>query len=235
MATPKQTAAAENAAKHSTGPKSPEGRTAVSFNRITHGLCSKKIILPGEDPEAFHKLLADFMSDLKPVDIIERTMVQQMAESYWRLNRARGIESSTFEIEARMERAYLRKLGKDPDLCGPDELYSLVIRNAGKQFELLRRYEGSIERSYYKAIKEFQAYRSARLKRNQPVTETKRFESQNEFRPAHFPGESPKPQTNPTPAAAQNPHHTPAASQPAENDTSCNGKRRKPSSVARHL
>ncbi len=192
MASEKQIAAAHNAAQHSTGPKSSEGKEAISYNRITHGLCSKKVILPGEDPAAFHALLDGFMADLKPVDLIERTMVQQIAESYWRLDRARGIETGTFEIEARNMRAQLRKEGKDVDLCGPDELYSLVIRNKGPQFELLRRYEGSIERAYYRAINEFHAYRAQRLKQQpQPPADPKRFVSQYQFRPAHFPGERP--------------------------------------------
>jgi hypothetical protein len=192
MATEKQTAAAHNAAQHSTGPTSPAGKEAVSYNRITHGLCSKKVILPGEDPEAFHALLNGYMSDLKPVDLIERTIVQQIAESYWRLDRARGLESGTFEVEARNVRANLVKEGKNVDLCGPDELYSLVIRNLGPQFELMRRYESTIERAYYRAIKEFHAYRATRLKQQpQSPADKKRFESQYAFRPAHFPGERP--------------------------------------------
>ena len=191
MATEKQIAAAANAAKSSTGPNTPAGRGAVSYNRLSHGLTSKRVILPGENTEAFQKLLDDFMADLQPVDLIERTLVQQIAENYWRLDRARGIETATFEIEARKTREDLRKDGFDPDRCGPDELYSLIMRNSSHHFELMRRYEGSIERAYYRAVKEFQLYRANRLKQQpkpaQQVTNKKRFESQTAILPPYFP------------------------------------------------
>jgi hypothetical protein len=191
MATEKQIAAAANAAQHSTGPKSTAGRGAVSYNRLSHGLTSKRVILPGEDAEAFQKLLDDFMADLHPVDLIERTMVQQIAENYWRLDRARGIETATFQIEARKTRADIHKSGMNVENCGPDELHSLIMRNSGHHFELMRRYEGSIERAYYRAVKEFQLYRANRLKQQpqpaQQVTNKKRFESQTINLPSYFP------------------------------------------------
>src|SRR5260370_24264013 len=191
MATEKQIAAAANAAKHSTGPNTPAASVTVSYNRLSHGLTSKRVILPGENTEAFQKLLDDFMADLQPVDLVERTMVQQIAENYWRLDRARGIETATFEIEARKTREDIRKSGMNVDNCGPDELYSLIMRNSGHHFELMRRYEGSIERAYYRAVKEFQLYRANRLKQQpqpaQQVTNKERFESQTVNLPPYFP------------------------------------------------
>src|SRR5947209_4336382 len=105
MSTSLQVAAARHAAEQSTGPKTPAGKKMVSYNRLSHGLTSKRVVLPGEDQEAFDGLLSDFMTDYAPEDVAERTLVQQMAESYWRLMRARGVEMATFEIESRREKA----------------------------------------------------------------------------------------------------------------------------------
>src|SRR5258708_9575641 len=102
------------------------------------------------------------MAERKTGDLIERTIGQQIAESYWRLDRARGLESGTFEGEARNVRANLVKEGKNVDLCGPDELYSMVIGNLGPQFELMRRCETNIERASYPAINDIYTYRATR-------------------------------------------------------------------------
>ncbi|HSU30291.1 MAG TPA: hypothetical protein VLJ11_03565, partial [Bryobacteraceae bacterium] len=37
-------------ALHSTGPRTPEGKRASSRNSFQHGLYSKQLVLPGEDP-----------------------------------------------------------------------------------------------------------------------------------------------------------------------------------------
>src|SRR4028119_1382113 len=40
----------------STGPKTPEGKSAVRLNAVRHGLLSKEVRLPGEDEEALREL-----------------------------------------------------------------------------------------------------------------------------------------------------------------------------------
>ncbi len=45
----KQLAANQRNAKLSTGPKTAEGKEAVKYNALKHGLLAKEVLLPGED------------------------------------------------------------------------------------------------------------------------------------------------------------------------------------------
>ena len=49
MTSEKQAEANRRNALNSTGPKTPEGKAAVSHNALRHGLLSRDILLPGED------------------------------------------------------------------------------------------------------------------------------------------------------------------------------------------
>ena len=82
-----QTASRINGAR-SKGPTSPEGAARSSLNRLTHGMCSKVLILPGEDPREYDLLRQGFVDDWKPQGATEVTLVDQLAKSTWFLRRA---------------------------------------------------------------------------------------------------------------------------------------------------
>ena len=46
-------------ARHSTGPRSPEGKAASSQNASKHNLTGGDAFLPGEDPAAYEKWWAE--------------------------------------------------------------------------------------------------------------------------------------------------------------------------------
>ena len=56
MLSAEQLAANRANAQHSHGPISPEGKAKVAQNAVTHGLASRNIFLPGEDPAEWHLL-----------------------------------------------------------------------------------------------------------------------------------------------------------------------------------
>ena len=56
MATLKQFEANRRNAQKSTGPKTPEGKSAVSMNALRHGLRARSVVLPGEDRAEFNQL-----------------------------------------------------------------------------------------------------------------------------------------------------------------------------------
>jgi hypothetical protein len=80
-------------AQKSTGPKSIEGRTRSSRNSFKHGLYSKQLVLPGEDPAELDALKANLRAEHQPVSETEEILVNEMAEQYWRLRRARRLET----------------------------------------------------------------------------------------------------------------------------------------------
>ena len=72
-----------------TGPKTEEGKARSSLNALRHGLCSSKIVLKGEDQASYEALLQDLIDEYKPATTTEALLVDQLAQNYWRLQRAR--------------------------------------------------------------------------------------------------------------------------------------------------
>src|SRR5579884_2401878 len=80
-------------AEKSTGPKSEEGKSRSSRNSFKHGLYSKQLVLPGEEPAALDALKADLRAEHQPANETEEILVNELAEQYWRLRRARRLEA----------------------------------------------------------------------------------------------------------------------------------------------
>jgi ribosomal silencing factor RsfS len=124
MATLKQFEANRRNAQKSTGPKTPEGKSAVSMNALRHGLRARTVVLPGEDPTEFHHLCDDLQAEWTPQSRTEQFYVEQMAVSQWKLTRMEVVEVNIFkdtdaksqlstldrlwQAEHRLERSYAR-------------------------------------------------------------------------------------------------------------------------------
>ena len=80
-------------ALHSTGPRTPEGKLASSRNAFQHGLYSKQLVLPGEDPAELDALRQDLRREHQPANTTEEILVNELAEHYWRLRRMRKMEA----------------------------------------------------------------------------------------------------------------------------------------------
>src|SRR5260370_25918544 len=76
-----------------TGPRTAAGKARSSQNSTTHGLSSARVVLPHEDKAAFDQLCASLIADLAAKGAHETFLAQQMAESQWRLNRLRPIQT----------------------------------------------------------------------------------------------------------------------------------------------
>jgi hypothetical protein len=124
MATLKQFEANRRNSQKSTGPKTPEGKSAVSMNALRHGLRARSVVLPGEDPTEFHQLCDDLQTEWTPQSRTEQFYVEQMAVSQWKLTRMEVVEVNIFkdtdaksqlsmldrlwQAECRLERSYAR-------------------------------------------------------------------------------------------------------------------------------
>jgi hypothetical protein len=125
MATLKQFEANRRNAQKSTGPKTPEGKAAVSMNALRHGLRARTVVLPGENREEFNQLCDDLEVEWHPRSRTEQFYVEQMAVSQWKLTRMEVGEVAIFEdvaasttklplldrlwqAECRLERSYAR-------------------------------------------------------------------------------------------------------------------------------
>lgn len=153
--------------RNSSGPHqmTEAGKEAVRVNAIRHGLASRlHVVLPGEDLKLYEDLRGSLLSDYAPATIQEELLVNQIAENFWRLLRARSMESGSFS-------SGLLNLIRDFDLpeAPKDELVqgsylAMAYTKNDKVFAKLGRYETTIERSYYRAIRELTKIQSNRIR-----------------------------------------------------------------------
>jgi hypothetical protein len=125
MATLKQLEANRRNAQKSTGPKTPEGKSAVSMNALRHGLRARTVVLPGENREEFNQLCNDLEVEWRPQSRSEQFYLEQMAVSQWKLARMERGEVEIFQTpdtaqtqiplldrlwqaQCRLERSYAR-------------------------------------------------------------------------------------------------------------------------------
>jgi hypothetical protein len=136
MATTAQTLANRNNAQLSTGPKTTQGIENSKLNATKHGLCGKQIVIQGEDATAYDELRASLIDAYKPVNELEAMLVENIAQSYWRLQRAERIEMQL-----------TTELG---------ELAIFTDDAASKKYALFLRHRTAIERSWRRSMKELE-------------------------------------------------------------------------------
>ena len=83
MGTEAQLKANQANAQHSTGPKSPEGKAAVSQNNFRHGLSGHFQVLPWEKQEEFDNLRARLRAEHPAYSPFEAELIEKMAQHYW--------------------------------------------------------------------------------------------------------------------------------------------------------
>src|SRR5260370_1384659 len=96
MATAAQIFANRENARHSTGPKTEEGKAKSSSNSYRHGLAAHGlIILPGQE-EAFNDLHTGLHECCRPEGTLQETIFMRILESAWHLHRCRVAESQLY-------------------------------------------------------------------------------------------------------------------------------------------
>jgi hypothetical protein len=96
MSTQKQINANRKNAQKSTGPRTAEGKAAVSHNAVKHGIFTNSVVF-GEneaDYEAFHD---NMLAELDPVGAVETTMAERIISLWWRLKRAEHMQNEVIE------------------------------------------------------------------------------------------------------------------------------------------
>jgi hypothetical protein len=115
-------------AKKSTGPRTGQGRTRASLNRLLHGLRASTPVLPGEDPSDFTELTGKVTADVQPQGAVEEFMSERIAMGMWRLLRAERAELGVLAgrlLEVEKERALWLQ-----SKCEVDAFEELMTREA---------------------------------------------------------------------------------------------------------
>jgi hypothetical protein len=115
----------------STGPRTDAGKAVASRNAVKHNLCSKR--LTGPDLDELNAIRAKLDEEWEPSTETERMLLDQMALSKWRMDRALSLELHAFD-----------------DTHIDQQLLALALR-----------YRTTAERSFYKALAELQRLRTS--------------------------------------------------------------------------
>jgi len=140
-------------ARKSTGPRTEEGKKRVTQNATRHGLFSRQLILPGEDPKEFAALHDGFHARLKPADALERAYVDRIVHAAWKLARIPRIEASTLE-------GYEAFFNHRPRI--QSDITADLISEQMERFERLLRYQIALERQMDSALKELRKLQKER-------------------------------------------------------------------------
>lgn len=96
MSTPAQDKANRQNSRKSSGPKTTKGKAISSANAWKHGLLSRNVVGPKEDPADFEALQAQLRAEWNPVGQLEEEVLGRIAAQLWRLRRMERVEAGLF-------------------------------------------------------------------------------------------------------------------------------------------
>ncbi|MCX5644667.1 MAG: hypothetical protein NTZ17_08265 [Phycisphaerae bacterium] len=168
-------------AQKSTGPRTAQGKAAVTQNAVQHGLLAKEVVIKGEDPGEFEFYRDQMLAELAPAGQMESMLAQRIVGLSWRLRRAERLQTAAFDKvedqskppelvlspeQASRLLAVLAETGVQPPV--PMSGGPAVGRRAVQDFaqerilDRLLVYERRIEHSLYRTIAELRNLRRLR-------------------------------------------------------------------------
>jgi len=172
MSTQSQILANRSNAQKSTGPRTSEGKAAVSQNAVKHGLTAAHDVISSESQAEFDLHRDQILAELAPASPMESMLAQRIVSLSWRLKRICSIQNQTIDaLNQRNDSSPLSKLTKslllkaqdcphqDPSQLAPHlALGRLAIKDFSnpRVLERLLMYERRIENSLYKTLLELQ-------------------------------------------------------------------------------
>jgi hypothetical protein len=149
----------ENGAK-SHGPVTPEGQARSSKNALRHGLSASVVVLPHENPDEFDQLRDNYIHDFHPATQSQLDLVETLAATRWRMNRLVSMETGLFEQEMSRHDEAIEKEFTGLDGVGKLAWTFNKMANTGTSLALLLRYEGQLNRTYDRALKQLRSLQS---------------------------------------------------------------------------
>lgn len=98
MATEAQIAANQQNAQLSSGPVTPDGKHRSSHNAIKTGLTGQTVLLPTDNVAVYEAHVARLEKQFEPATDEERTLVQAIADTEWRLLRIPSLEAGILAV-----------------------------------------------------------------------------------------------------------------------------------------
>ena len=97
MASQKQTEANRLNSQNSTGPRSPEGKSASRMNALKSGIDAKSQVIRGEKAANLETLKTEYHDRFHPTTPEQRMLVDTLIDADWLLRRFRIVEAQLWE------------------------------------------------------------------------------------------------------------------------------------------
>ena len=143
MATDAQLHANRLNAQYSTGPVSIEGKAAVRFNAIKHGIDARSMYIPGEDPAEREALSLDLIATFQPQNQDEAFQVETLVDLQWTTRRLTASENRMLNLAVE-------------GAADPQERLARIYLEGGPQAKALDRVfrkKQALRREYFKVRK----------------------------------------------------------------------------------
>ena len=129
-------------AQHSTGPRTESGKQRSSQNALRHGLTARSAVTPSEDHVVYQRHVCQFMDEFKPATPTETQMVQQLADTSWRINRIPMLEA---DILARLEPSDSPAPSPEPPAFDIVDAHRLLANLTLNSTRLSRQFQKTLE------------------------------------------------------------------------------------------
>jgi hypothetical protein len=162
----------------STGPRTTQGKTAVSQNAVKHGLRAEQDVIKSESEADFDLYRQQLLDELSPVSPMESMLAERIVTLSWRLKRAGRFQNQAIDVLnfnqandplKKLTRSLFRNIagespGNDNGSNGELALGRLVVKDFGNErvLDRLLMYERRLEHSLYRTILELQRLNIAR-------------------------------------------------------------------------
>ena len=178
MATEAQINANRRNSQKSTGPKTAEGKEAVSQNAFKHGLFVNEAVIRDESQEEYDLHRQELLAEIEPVDVMESIVAERLVNLTWRLERAQRMQNQSIEYlglrqldsvtGSNIKTLYRRaneQSWDEPDVAGDHLLLGRLATKDWSYSRVLDRmllYEQRIENSMYKTMGELKKLQKMR-------------------------------------------------------------------------
>jgi hypothetical protein len=147
-------------AQLSTGPTTPEGKAKSSLNAVKTGLTGRTVLLPAEDAAAYEAHVERYRQELQPVGEREIQLVQNLADTQWRLNRIPALEFGLFALG---RKRYADLFEEEVDEQVRTALLDAhILMTEAKHFKNLHLQESRLRRQYQQDIQELRELQEER-------------------------------------------------------------------------
>ena len=198
MRTERQREASRTNGSKSQGPTTLEGKSSSSKNGVTHGLCSRDVVLGNENPELWRAVRNAFTNHWLPANDMEALMVDELAATHWKLMRAESIETATLNFEMDVLQEEIEKTFKRVDEQTRQAVAFKSLADQSKTLAALDRHQTRLQRQFQRTWKLLGELVTSRPPENAEVAEV--AEQPEPAKSASVQPITPQPEKSPQPA-----------------------------------